>query len=121
MAQIYNSWHKWVEPVLYKNPSIWKNFYSYYCYTNDFPSAGNPKAAYMQFVADYFLIRSYLCLYAISRQGLSKADVIDLFYSYYSRKQHDDAVETAIKNEFEESGLTEDVAIYSLLKIPEFE
>ncbi|MOA58424.1 hypothetical protein D3C78_1828250 [compost metagenome] len=76
---------------------------------------GSPHQAYQFLVVDYFLLRSYLCLLATDKE-LEEQDVINLFYSYHTIRQHNASFLKTIEQGLSESGFASDLSLYALLK-----
>lgn len=117
LAQLHEVWHHQVAPFLAARPHILHNYLVYYVYHHHFPyhPERTPQQCYQLLIADYFLLRSYLCLLAMENK-LSEQDIVDLFYSYHSLRQHNGDYEAAIARVLSEGGEHNDVALYALLQ-----
>lgn len=63
----------------------------------------------------YFLLRNYLCLLAMDNE-LEEQDVIVLFYSYHTIRQHNRNFLKTIEEGLSTSGFSSDLTLYALLK-----
>ncbi|MFM4650239.1 flagellin lysine-N-methylase [Aeromonas bivalvium] len=117
LASLHQCWHERVAPFLAERPHIQQNHLLYYVYHNQFPAKEqSPQLAYRLLIADYFLLRSYLCLLAMGDAPLTEGDVTDLFYSYHTVRQHNASFLSTLEQGLEASGLASDLTLYALLK-----
>ncbi|MGY3914841.1 flagellin lysine-N-methylase [Aeromonas australiensis] len=116
LAKIHDVWHKEVEPFLNAHPHIMQNYLVYYVYHHNFPLDPDltPQQCYQLMIADYFLLRSYLCLIAMSGP-LTVQDVTNLFYSYHCVRMHNKEFEKAMAIGLNQYGSNNDVSLYALL------
>lgn len=116
LARLQQTWYDKVSPFLAARPQIMDNYLLYYVYHHNFPQQQNtPAQAYQLLVIDYFLLRSYLCLMAMEKE-LEEQDVINLFYSYHTIRQHNAGFIKTIEQGLSESGFASDLSLYALLK-----
>ncbi|WP_235461145.1 flagellin lysine-N-methylase [Aeromonas australiensis] len=116
LMQLQQIWRVQVTPFLTKHPQIFDNYLLYYVYNNNFPlQQATPFQAYQLLVIDYFLLRNYLCLLAMDKP-LEEQDVVDLFYSYHTIRQHNSSFINTIEQGLSESGFSSDLTLYALLK-----
>ena len=116
LAQLQQTWYDKVSPFLAARPQILNNYLLYYVYHHNFPQQQHtPSQAYQFLVTDYFLLRNYLCLLAIDKE-LEEQEVINLFYSYHTIRQHNASFLKTIEQGLSESGFASDLALYALLK-----
>lgn len=116
LARLQQTWHDKVAPFLAERPQIMNNYLLYYVYHHNFPLLQNDRfQAYQLLVIDYFLLRHYLCLLAMDKE-LEEQDVVNLFYSYHTIRQHNDNFLKTIEQGLSESGFTSDLSLYALLK-----
>ncbi|MGN5112961.1 flagellin lysine-N-methylase [Aeromonas jandaei] len=116
LALLQQAWNNKVAPFLAIRPHILNNYLLYYVYNNNFPlQQTTPFQAYQLLVIDYFLLRNYLCLLAMDKE-LEEQDVIDLFYSYHTIRQHNPNFLKTIEEGLSTSGFSSDLTLYALLK-----
>ncbi|MFC5706187.1 hypothetical protein [Aeromonas eucrenophila] len=116
LTQLQQIWYSKVSSFLAARPQIMNNYLLYYVYHHNFPQLqGSPHQAYQFLVVDYFLLRSYLCLLAMDKE-LEEQDVINLFYSYHTIRQHNASFLKTIEQGLSESGFASDLSLYALLK-----
>lgn len=116
LARLQQTWYDKVSPFLAARPQIMDNYLLYYVYHHNFPQQQNtPAQAYQLLVIDYFLLRSYLCLMAMEKE-LEEQDVVNLFYSYHTIRQHNAGFIKTIEQGLSESGFASDLSLYALLK-----
>ncbi|MFB2860891.1 hypothetical protein [Aeromonas hydrophila] len=116
LAQLQQAWCGKVVPFLAARPQIMDNYLLYYVYHHNFPQQqSTPAQAYQLLVIDYFLLRSYLCLLAMDKE-LEEQDIINLFYSYHTIRQHNAGFIKTIEQGLSESGFASDLSLYALLK-----
>ncbi|MGL4508241.1 MAG: hypothetical protein ACRCUF_21175 [Aeromonas sobria] len=116
LAQLQQAWYDKVSPFLAARPQIMNNYLLYYVYHHNFPQQQHtPSQAYQFLVIDYFLLRNYLCLLAIDKE-LEEQEVINLFYSYHTIRQHNASFLKTIEQGLSESGFASDLTLYALLK-----
>jgi lysine-N-methylase len=117
LGKLHETWHREVAPFLAARPHILQNYLVYYVYHHHFPHQPpkSPQQCYRLLIADYFLLRSYLCLLAMEGK-LTEQDVVNLFYSYHSLRQHNRDFEDAIDKVLTEHGENMDLTLYALLQ-----
>ncbi|MFQ1637298.1 flagellin lysine-N-methylase [Aeromonas veronii] len=116
LARLQQIWHDKVAPFLAERPQIMNNYLLYYVYHHNFPLLQNDRfQAYQLLVIDYFLLRHYLCLLAMDKE-LEEQDVVNLFYSYHTIRQHNANFLKTIEQGLSESGFASDLSLYALLK-----
>ena len=116
LARLQQIWHDRVAPFLAERPHIMDNYLLYYVYHHNFPLLQSGRfQAYQLLVIDYFLLRNYLCLLAMDK-ALEEQDVINLFYSYHTIRQHNASFLKTIEQGLSESGFASDLSLYALLK-----
>ncbi|MGU5820480.1 hypothetical protein ACV1EH_14240 [Aeromonas caviae] len=116
IAGLQQVWHDRVAPFLAERPQIMDNYLLYYVYHHNFPLLqGDRFQAYQLLVIDYFLLRNYLCLLAMDKE-LDEQDVVNLFYSYHTIRQHNASFIKTIEQGLNDSGFASDISLYALLK-----
>ncbi|MCX4035605.1 flagellin lysine-N-methylase [Aeromonas caviae] len=116
LARLQQVWHDRVAPFLASHPQILDNYLLYYVYHHNFPlQQGDKCQAYQLLVVDYFLLRNYLCLLAMDKE-LDEQDVVNLFYSYHTIRQHNASFIKTIEQGLNDSGFASDISLYALLK-----
>lgn len=116
LVLLQQTWHNKVAPFLAARPQILNNYLLYYVYHHNFPLLQNTQfQAYQLLVIDYFLLRNYLCLLAMDKE-LEEQDVINLFYSYHTIRQHNAGFLKTVEQGLSESGFASDLTLYALLK-----
>ncbi|MGL5906892.1 MAG: flagellin lysine-N-methylase [Shewanella sp.] len=118
IEELYYEWQQKWQPWLATRPHILNNYLRYWVYHQDFPSENEPaQNSYQLLVADFFLLRAYLCALTIAGAEPSEQLMIGLFYSYHSQRLHNSTFADAVRNSLNQSNLNSDAAIYSMLKL----
>jgi lysine-N-methylase len=117
VTSLYHEWQKKWEPWLAKHPHVLNNYLIYWLYHHGFPQKDRtPAEAYLLLVADFFLLRAYLCLLTIEGEFPDEKMIVSLFYSYHARRLHSRDFTRILHESLSASGLNSDISLYALLR-----
>ncbi|MDR8525909.1 flagellin lysine-N-methylase [Shewanella fidelis] len=90
MASINQAWKESALPALSGHPQLFSRYLCYYLYHMQFPQVDTltPSEAFRVMLLDLFMLRCYLAVIAVSKQGLSEHDIIMCFQVYHTNRQH---------------------------------
>lgn len=120
MSQLHTAWCERVQPWLAaQQPQLLSNYLCYYVFHHHFPCGElrQPLRQFRMLLADYFLLRSYLSLLALTEGELTTEAVINLFHHYHTRRQHNHLFREALHESLLASDMDQDLALYALLKL----
>lgn len=117
VTSLYHEWHSKWEPWLVNHPHVLDNYLLYWVYHHGFPRQDcSPTEAYLLLVADFFLLRAYLCLMTQEGEEPDESIIVSLFYSYHARRLHSRDFTRILHESLNASGLNSDIALYALLR-----
>ncbi|MFC0179743.1 flagellin lysine-N-methylase [Thorsellia kenyensis] len=115
-SQINCYWDNLLSEGVLANPSILKNYFLYRFYNDSFPGRDlkNSLRQFYYLLTDYFYLKTSLSVIA-SRKPIEQSDIITMFYSYHTLKQHNQDIEKKLDVIISKVNLGDDLSAIMLL------
>lgn len=109
-------WDTLLTEGIFADRTILMNYFLYRMYHDSFPGKDLNKSlrAFYHLIADYFYIKTSLSVIA-SRKAIEQSDVINMFYSFHTLKQHNQTIEKQLDDIISKTNLGDDISALMLL------
>lgn len=113
---INEHWDGLLADGVLSNPNILKNYFLYRFYNDSFPGRDLSKSLrqYYYLLTDYFYLKTSLSVIA-SRKPIEQSDIIQMFYSYHTLKQHNQDINKKLDVIINKVNLGDDLSAIMLL------